>query len=141
MSPTKKYWFPIGTFPPNHQDEVEETRPSVRFNSRGKWSPDTDVYEIHDGLIIIMDIAGVEKEEISISVEKKILSISGTRRAPDIPDRKNIYRLEIDVGQFEKRFRVPDYIDAENIEARYENGFLYLKLPRMQSRTIDISEE
>jgi HSP20 family protein len=140
MSPTKKYWFPIGTFPPSHQGDIEESRPSVRFNSRGKWSPDTDIYEVNDGLMIIVDIAGIKKEEIAVVVEEKILSISGTRRAPDIPDRKNVYRLEIDVGQFEKRFRIPDYIDAEKVEARYENGFLYLKLPRMESRTIDISQ-
>jgi HSP20 family protein len=112
----------------------------VRFNSRGKWSPDTDIYEVNDGLMVIVDIAGIKKEEIAVVVEEKILSISGTRRAPDIPDRKNVYRLEIDVGQFEKRFRIPDYIDAEKVEARYENGFLYLKLPRMESRTIDISQ-
>ena len=140
MSPIKRYWFPIGTFPSSREDEMEQNRPSVRFNSRGKWSPDTDIYEVGEGLIIIMDIAGVKKEEIKVVVEKKVLSISGTRRAPDIPDKKQIYRLEIDVGQFEKQFRIPDYVDAEKIEARYEDGFLYLKLQRLQSKTIDISE-
>ncbi len=139
MSPAKRYWFPIGTFPPSHQ-EGEQNRPSVRFNSKGRWSPDTDIYEVHDGLILIMDIAGIDREELSIIVEGKILSIFGIRRPPEIAQKKQVHRLEIDVGHFEKRFRVPDDIDAENIEANYENGFLYLKLPKFTSRKIVISE-
>lgn len=140
MSPIKRYWFPIGTFPPDYQDDMEPNHPSVRFNSRGKWSPDTDIYEVHGGLTIVMDIAGIRKEDIAIVVEEKILSISGTRIAPEVPDKQKVHRLEIDVGQFEKRFRIPDYVDAERIKARYENGFLYLKLPRKQKRTIDITD-
>ena len=134
----KRCWFPIGTFPSAHDEDVEQNRPSVRFNSRGKWSPDTDIYEVQDGLIIIMDIAGLRREEISISVEGKILIIAGVRRTPAIPQKKQVHRLEIDVGHFEKRFRIPDDIEAGKIEATYESGFLYVSLPKFSSRRIEI---
>lgn len=138
MSPTRRHWFPIGTFSPHPPGGMEQHQPSMRFYSRGKWSPDTDIYEISDGLVIIMDIAGITREEINIVLEKKILTISGCRKEPNLPETKSIHRLEIDFGQFEKRFRIPDYIDEAHIEATYESGFLYLRLPRFKSKTIDI---
>jgi len=142
MSPTiKRYWVPPGSFPAPPHEETGDSHFSVRSYSRGKWSPDADIYEVDDGLVIIVDIAGVNKEEIAIVVEQKILSVTGIRREAKVPDKKAVFRLEIDYGHFEKRFRIPDEIDAENIEARYEDGFLFLKLPRFARRTIEISRD
>jgi len=142
MSPTiKRYWIPPGSFPAPPHEAQDDGQLSVRSYSRGKWSPDADIYEVDDGLVIIVDIAGVNKKEIAIVVEQKILSIAGVRREAAIPRKKAVFRLEIDYGHFEKRFRIPDEIDAENIEARYEDGFLFLRLPRFARRKIEIKRE
>jgi len=138
MSPVKRYWFPLGSLPPCVQEHSGHSHPSMRLYNRGKWSPDTDVYEVAGGLIIIMDIAGITRNELKIIIEDRILSVSGIRREPPIPDKQSVKRLEIDFGAFEKRFRIPGDIDDEQIEARYENGFLYLKLPRTKQKKITI---
>lgn len=138
MSPTRRHWFPLGTFSPHPPETMEHHQPSMRFYSKGKWSPDTDIYEVQEGLVIIVDIAGITRKEISLALENKVLIITGMRQEPHIPGKKAVHRLEIDFGNFEKRFRIPAYIDEGSIEASYENGFLYLKLPRFQSKTIDI---
>ncbi len=138
MSPTRRHWFPLGTFSPHTPEGLDQQQPSMRFYARGKWSPDTDVYEINDGLVIIMDIAGITRDEISILLESKILTVRGFRKEPVLPGKKSVHRLEIDFGNFEKSFRIPDYIDEARIEATYENGFLYLRLPRLRSKTIKI---
>ncbi|MCX8042561.1 MAG: Hsp20/alpha crystallin family protein [Desulfobacterota bacterium] len=138
MSPTRRHWMPIGTFSPHTPAEGDQHQPSLRFYTRGKWSPDTDIYEISDGIVIIMDIAGITRNEISIVLENNIITVSGFRKEPKLPGTKAVHRLEIDFGPFEKRFRIPDYIDEHRIDASYENGFLYIHLPRQQSKKIDI---
>lgn len=141
MSPTKKVWLPKGMV----SQTVSQRLPgggnlSVQFYSRGKWTPDTDIYETDDGLMVIMDIAGVKKEEIQVILEGQVLSISGIRREPAMT-KKHIHRLEIDFGHFEGTFRIPQDIFAEKVEARYEDGFLYLWLPKKQDAgcTIDVT--
>jgi len=138
MSPTRRHWIPLGTFSPHATNDPYHNQLSLRFYARGKWSPDTDVYEVADGLVIVMDIAGITRDEISIVLEKQVLTVSGCRQEPRVPGKKAVHRLEIDFGHFEKRFKIPDYIDEKRIDASYENGFLYLRLPRLRSRTIEI---
>ncbi len=140
MNPTRKIWLPKGTI---FQNTIEQhsggSNASIKFYSRSKWTPDTDIYEGEDGILIIMDIAGVKKEEIQIIIEGQVLSISGMRREPALT-KKYIHRLEIDFGFFERTFRIPTDIDPEKVEARYEDGFLYIWMPKQQDVpcTIDI---
>jgi HSP20 family protein len=138
MSPARRNWFQMGTFALHPPDDIDHQQPSMRCYARGRWSPDTDIYEADDGLVIIMDIAGITRDEVDIVLDGKILSVSGTRREPDIPGKLSVHRLEIDFGRFQKRFRIPDDIDENSIEARYENGFLHLRLPRCNSHSIAV---
>lgn len=137
MIPTKRYWI---TFPSASQTPTGEAHPSMRCYDRDKWSPDTDIYEIDTGLVIIMDIAGMRREDIKVTIDGKVLTITGQRREPPVPDKRRIHRLEIDYGVFEKRFRLPEGIDVKGIEARYDNGFLHLQFPKAQKRRITITE-
>jgi HSP20 family protein len=136
MSSARRNWFQMGTFTLHPSDEIDYPQPFLRCYARDRWSPDTDIYEVDDGMVIILDIAGITRDEVSIVVEGKLLSVSGTRREPDIPGKQSVHRLEIDFGHFQKRFRIPADIDENSIEARYENGFLYLRLFRCGSRLI-----
>ena len=138
MSPTHRHWIPLGTFSPHASGEAEQNQPSLRFYTRGKWSPDTDIYEVDDGLVIIMDIAGITRDEINIVLHNNIITVAGFRKEPKLPGTKAVHRLEIDFGPFEKRFRIPDYIDEHRIDASYENGFLYIRLPRQLRKKIEI---
>jgi HSP20 family protein len=126
MSPTKKIWLPQGVI---SQTTSKQRAGGVQFFSKGTWTPDTDIYEVEDGLVILVDIAGVKKEEIQVVLEGQILSISGTRKEPAVCKR-HIHRLEIDFGHFERTFRIPYAVTPEKVEARYEDGFLYLWLPK-----------
>lgn len=136
MSPTKRYWL---TFPPPAHGDPGCGHASMRFYDRGKWSPDTDILEVQNGLLIVMDIAGMQREDIRITVSGRLLSVSGFRKEPQVDHKKGVLRLEIDYGHFEKRFTLPEGLDSEQIDARYENGFLRLLLPYARTRTIDIT--
>ena len=139
MISTKQNWFWMAAVARHAHDSIDYHQPSMRCCAQGWWAPDTDIYEIDDGLVIIMDIAGVTRDEVEIIVEGKMLSISGSRRQPSIPPKKSVHRLEIDFGNFLKRFRIPADFDESRIEARYENGFLHLHLPRCSSRSVPVA--
>lgn len=130
MSPAKKSGLPIGKLCSNLCKEC----PGECYLGmhKGKWSPPTDIYEGEQGLAIVMDIAGVKKEEIQIMVKGQIVFISGVRKEPAVA-KKYIHQLEIDFGRFERNFLIPQEIDAGRMEARYEDGFLYVWLPRKHS--------
>jgi HSP20 family protein len=138
MISTKRNWFWMTTFAHHPHDSIDYHHPSVRCCAQGWWAPDADMYEVDDGMVIIIDLAGVSREEVSMVVEGKMLSISGTRRQPSIPDKKSVHLLEIDFGSFVKRFSIPADFDETRIEVRYENGLLHLHLPRFSSRQVPV---
>ena len=133
---SKRNWYWMAAFASHPHDSIDYHQPSMRCYAQGWWAPDADIYEVDDGMVIIIDLAGVNRDEVTIHVQGKILSISGTRRQPSIPEKKSVHRLEIDFGNFLKRFRIPPGFDESRIEARYENGFLHLHLPRCSSRSV-----
>ncbi|MBF0200948.1 MAG: Hsp20/alpha crystallin family protein [Desulfamplus sp.] len=106
------------------------------------WKPQMDILETRSEIIIQAEIAGVEKEDISIEVTNKAVKISGTRcRTP--PDAPATYRLaEIQFGPFERILYLPSLIDTENVKASFSNGFLELvlaKLPVQKPQKIELS--
>ena len=99
-------------------------------DTRGKrrWRPPTDVYETGDHVVIKVEIGGMKANEFSISYDDRRLVISGCRR-----DRteKTIYQnMEIPYGEFRTEVQVNWPLTQEEIVAIYEDGFLYVKLPK-----------
>jgi HSP20 family protein len=136
MSPIKKVWLPAymdyRTTP-----QQQDCNISVQFFNKGKWTPDTDIYEVDKGLLFIMDIAGLKKDDIQVILEGQVLTISGSRKEPALC-KKYIHQLEIDFGQFERTFKIPQGIIADKIEVRYEDGFLSIWLPKQQDSEFTI---
>ena len=96
------------------------------------WAPPTDVYETKSHLIVIMELAGVEKENIEVVVNQGILSISGRRANPLIELQKRVLQMEIDYGAFKRLIRLNIPIDVEAVEASLEDGFLTVSVPKAQ---------
>jgi len=84
------------------------------------------------GYYLEVDLPGVNKEDIEISVNEGILTISGERKLQRKEEKENYTRIESFFGRFERSFKLPADADADNIEAKYENGVLKLFIPRRQ---------
>ncbi|AZV47363.1 heat-shock protein Hsp20 [Nautilia sp. PV-1] len=82
------------------------------------------------GYYLEIDLPGVNKENIEISVNEGILTISGERKLERKEEKENYTRIESFFGRFERSFKLPADADSENIEAKYENGVLKLFIPR-----------
>jgi HSP20 family protein len=94
------------------------------------WHPHCDVYQTETEWIIIVELAGMEKKEISIITTKEYIRISGERVLPAANCRMFYHNMEIETGKFERRIFFPDLtIDRENPKVTYENGFLRISYP------------
>jgi len=82
------------------------------------------------GYYLEIDLPGVKKEDIEISVNDSILTVAGERKLEKKEEKENYTRIESFFGRFERSFKLPADADAENIEAKYENGVLKLFIPR-----------
>jgi HSP20 family protein len=109
-----------------------------------KFQPAADIYETPEGLIIRLELAGLTKADISLTLHRQELLVSGRRRFPQAEPVQRFHRLEIDYGSFVRRFHLPKNVDESRVEAEYNNGILAIKLLWRQAvppRHIAIKEE
>lgn len=118
---------------------LHEPMPGQRWVSARQhkiWRPPTDVYETDTCIVVKVEIAGMQEEDFSISLDAKKLIISGVRRDPAA--KLGYQQMEILYGHFETDVYVPGAIDEEKIEAAYENGFLSVVLPKAKPRRVPV---
>jgi len=106
------------------------------------WVPNTDVYVTEGSLVIKVELAGMRKEDLELTVEGNRLKISGQRpdgcRAP----KCTFLVMEINYGAFESIIEVPAGYDLSQAKASYQNGFLRVDVPELaqpSSTTISVS--
>ena len=114
-------------------NEVAHGRP-VGFVASPKWKPRADVYETDDELIVHMDIAGMRAEDFSVELDENILRIAG-ERATRQQGKRHYHAMEVQVGPFERRFRLPVVVDPASTRATYEHGFLEIRLVKQPPST------
>lgn len=84
------------------------------------------------GYYLEIDLPGVKKENIEISVNDGILTVAGERKLEKKEEKENYTRIESFFGRFERSFKLPADADLDNIEAKYEDGVLKIFIPRKQ---------
>lgn len=102
------------------------------------WNPPTDVYETKEHIIIKMEIAGVNKSDIEISLEDNLLKVGGFRHDRSKVGKENFHIMEIHYGNFERVFRLPKNLGVEQIEAIYQDGFLKISIPKVTLKQQEI---
>jgi HSP20 family protein len=123
-------------------DLFETHRPFGRsetgFLAGRSFRPAADIFESPDGLVIILEVPGIEKSQINVEVDGNHLIVSGSRDfVKDNLDEEYV-RLERGFGSFRRVFELPLNIDAESVKAKLENGVLTLKLPRKKEVRVAI---
>lgn len=98
------------------------------------WRPATDVFETADEFVIQVDLAGMQEEAIEVFVDEDFVTIKGTRSNVNPPGKKHYHKMEIMVGPFERHVRIPEHVDSNSTVARYESGFLFVRMARGQGR-------
>ncbi len=112
------------------------------FSFRGglRWTPATDVYETEREYRVTMAVPGLRIEDLSVQFEADTLRVRGVRRDP-CGDQRHYHKMEIPVGPFERRVRVPRPIRAEEITVTYRDGLVEVSLPKAPSGCLDVPIE
>lgn len=108
-----------------------------------RWSPKVDVFEENENIVFEIEAPGVNKDDLDISIEDNRLVIRGERREQrEAGEDRDYYRSERFFGTFQRSFSLPDTIDAESVEASYDDGVLTVSLPKAaeaQRKSIEIN--
>jgi HSP20 family molecular chaperone IbpA len=96
------------------------------------WHPPTDVYETDSHVTVKLELAGVSEDNIVVRLHGRQLTIVGQR---DDPAGKLAYQqMEISYGEFHSDVNLPCDVDEEKVRAEYQQGFLYILLPKLKRR-------
>lgn len=96
------------------------------------WVPAVDIIEEKTRFVLRADVPGVNPEDIDVSMDNSVLSVSGERHAIAGDDEAGVQRIERTTGRFYRRFTLPETADADTITARCQNGILEVAIPKAQ---------
>lgn len=113
----------------NDQAKIQTT-----LDSDKTFIPRVDVIEHSDSYHFHVMVAGVNKEDIKVTVDDGTLRISGERKHITESDDVKLHRIESTYGSFERRFRLPEDANEEGLSATYENGVLTIKVEKQEKR-------
>lgn len=95
------------------------------------FSPDVDILEDKENIVVIADLPGVKKENVSLSVEKGVLAIDAKIDPKEYEGMKVIYS-EYNIGNYYRQFKLGSDIDGEKISASMDSGVLKILLPKSE---------
>lgn len=98
--------------------------------SKDCWCPAVDILNNKENVVISVELAGMKKEDISINIEDRVLTIKGEKSFENKTKRENYYRLESEYGSFERSFSLSDEIKTQDVNADFKNGILKITLQK-----------
>lgn len=129
MSPLIK-WTPF-LEPFEEMDKFfSDFSPAVRGRGQGGYVPAIDMYEDKDNVIVEAQLAGIDPEKVSISIENDVLSIKGESEKKSEVEDKNYYRKEIRRGSFYRSIQLPAHVAGADAKAVAEDGVLKISIPK-----------
>ena len=95
--------------------------------------PAINIWANEEGLVVTAELPGVNTDDIDISVVNETLTLSGIRQPDTLEEGDKYHRRERRHGKFSRTFQLPFAIEADNVEAVFENGVLHVSLPRAEA--------
>lgn len=100
--------------------------------SNRAWAPAVDVRETDESLTLFVDLPGVTREDVDITVENRTLTLRGERKFEKDVERDNYHRIERAYGQFARTFTLPTNVRTDDVKATFADGVLTLVLPKAE---------
>lgn len=111
------------------------------FPTRSGWTPAIDIAEYDREYHVRVELPGVSKNDVKITMQGNILTIRGEKKQPEENKDVNLHRSERWFGTFQRSFTLPTTVRSEKIEASYENGILTIVCPKAEEaipKAIDV---
>jgi len=99
-----------------------------------RWIPAMDLVEEEGRFVLRVDLPGLSEDDVNVELEDNVLSISGQRTSEHEGRKDGYYRVERASGRFARSLTLPEGIDPDALEARFEKGVLELAIPKPEGR-------
>ena len=96
------------------------------------WTPALDVHEDKDNLVVTVEVPGMKKEDINVSLHEGVLNISGERKSENKFEDSEVYRSERVFGRFQRTLTLSAPVAVDKIHAQYKDGLLTVTLPKAE---------
>lgn len=100
--------------------------------SVGAWAPKVDIFEDENGFALKLELPEVKREDVKITLDKNVLTVSGERKLENEEKRDNYHRIERAYGQFFRSFTLSPNANIEAISAEFKDGVLKLCVPKKE---------
>lgn len=121
---------------PTLRDEVNRlfdfSWPAFESGFSSTWTPALDVFDDKDSLVVKVELPGLKKEEIDISLHEGVLTISGERKRETESQEGESFRSERYFGKFQRSVTLPATVDSTKVTAAYKDGVLTVELPKAE---------
>jgi HSP20 family protein len=125
------------------QEFANEFEKNINYDFNENFRPRVDISEDEKNVYLVFEISGVKKEDVKITIsEDKVLTVKGSKERPfvnkeqkdgEVQSSEHTYiKAERRFGEFSRSFSLPDNINTEAINAKYENGLLYITLAKIE---------
>ncbi|MCL5961299.1 MAG: Hsp20/alpha crystallin family protein [Chloroflexi bacterium] len=112
-------------------DHVSTSKRTLTVFTQPMWQPLVDVYENPEAVVVLVELAGINRQELELSVDGQVLVLRGNRKDVLRGRKQRCYVLEISFGPFERVIPLPARVNAEKADANYVDGFLEVVLPKV----------
>ncbi len=145
QSPDLSAWTPFNRLS-SLQDELNRlfdfSVPSRDTGLFSGWSPALDLHDEKDAFTVRVELPGMKKEDINISLHDGVLSVSGERKNELKTGEGQTFRSERYFGKFQRSVTLPAMVDSKGVKATYKDGILTVELPKAEEakpRQIEVS--
>jgi HSP20 family protein len=104
------------------------------FTFTDNFNPRIDISDDEKNINVIAEIPGVKKENLKLTLQDNILTLEGEKKKEDEVRDKNFYRAERVYGKFKRCFTLPSEVDSDEIDAKFEDGILKIKLNKVEPK-------
>jgi HSP20 family protein len=118
----------------NFSDIMDEFFNDSLNYRKDSFMPTVDISETENNFQVEVSLPGMNKDNINIDLDNGHLTISGERKFENEETDKNYHRVESSYGSFSRSFQLPDSIDEESIDAKYENGVLNINIKKSEEK-------
>jgi HSP20 family protein len=99
---------------------------------RNAWIPPVDVQETENAFIFTAELPGLSKDDVSITLEENLLTLSGERSLKEKEEGENFHRIERSYGSFSRSFSLPSQVDASKVDASFKDGLLTVEIAKAE---------
>jgi len=104
--------------------------PRLKSAETGILSPDVDIFEDGNDIVVKAEIPGMKKENIEVNLTDDMITVSGEKKNEEKVEKKDYYRIERSYGSFTRSFRLPKDVQTDKARATFKDGVLEIRVPK-----------